>query len=172
MFRLKTKRVSEWVSKRERERVECLVKNLLHNRKVTVYICSIFRVWVLYVLALNYKSHTHTHGNCVSFPHTAYSESFQFPEISWLTNSPKSTASASLSHRTVEQHSSLVDRSKQCGSKFCIFPRGTKAPWHLASHFHLASSWHMQRSSHPFSSTSPTCWRMQKGGNEKEFNYE
>lgn len=91
--------------------------------------------------------------------------------------SPKSTISASLSHNTVEQQSSFVDRSKQCGSKFCIFPRWIKTPWHLGSQFHLPLLWHLQRSSQSLSRTSSTCWKHSSGRKWKrkiilEFNYE
>lgn len=94
----------------------------------------------------------------VRCPQTFIKPVASFPAISWLTNLPESTILASLSHSTVAQHSSFVDRSWQCGSKFRIFPRGTKTPWHLASQIHLPALWQMQRSSHPFSRISPTCW--------------
>lgn len=49
--KLLTMNFPEFIQKKSSKK--CLVKNLLHNRKVTVYVCSIFSR-VLCVFALNY----------------------------------------------------------------------------------------------------------------------
>jgi hypothetical protein len=115
--------------------------------------------------------------NSIKIKYIKYPKKIYLPPSNTITSSPFE------SHRTIEQHSSFDNRSKQCESKFLCFPRIWSAPWHLGSQLHLPPFWHMQRSSHSLFNCSPTCWRMKKwhvNGNtikriekwEQKFNYK